>query len=347
MNVNVSHDVILKVTDLQAEFTIGDGNDESQVQVLSGVSFEVKRGQTLGIVGESGCGKSVTAMSIMGLLPRPHGQVTGGSVLFSGSGQDEELTTLDPENLYKMRGNRISMIFQEPMTALNPVHTVGQQIGEVFKLHRPELGRKQRRDAMISILEKVGISAPESRLHVYPHQLSGGMRQRVMIAMALACEPDILIADEPTTALDVTIQAQILELMRELQQETGMAIIFITHDLGVVAEMCDQVVVMYAGQVVEYTNVYRLFEKPKHPYTKGLLQSMPRLDHTSKQHLQTIDGTVPSLQNMPEGCRFSNRCRYVRPPCEQRVPQPEQVFSCKEVHQVACLRADELTFGSS
>ena len=347
MNVNVSHNVILKVTDLKAEFTIGDGDDESQVQVLSGVSFEVKRGQTLGIVGESGCGKSVTAMSIMSLLPRPHGQVTGGSVLFSGSGRDEELTTLAPEDLYKMRGNRISMIFQEPMTALNPVHTVGQQIGEVFKLHRPELGRKQRREAMISILEKVGISAPKSRLHVYPHQLSGGMRQRVMIAMALACEPDILIADEPTTALDVTIQAQILELMRELQQETGMAIIFITHDLGVVAEMCDQVAVMYAGQVIEYTDVYRLFEEPRHPYTNGLLQSMPRLDHTSKQHLQTIDGTVPSLQNMPEGCRFSTRCRYVQPPCEQKVPQGEQISSCKEVHLVACLRVDEITFGSS
>lgn len=347
MNENDSHDVILKVTDLEAEFTVGDGADKRQVQVLSGVSFEAKRGQTIGIVGESGCGKSVTAMSIMGLLPYPHGQVTGGSVLFSGNDQDKELTTLDPDDLYKMRGNRISMIFQEPMTALNPVHTVGQQIGEVYKLHRPELGRKQRTEAMISILEKVGISDPESRLHVYPHQLSGGMRQRVMIAMALACEPDILIADEPTTALDVTIQAQILELMRELQQETGMTIIFITHDLGVVAEMCDQVVVMYAGQVVEYTDVYRLFEEPKHPYTQGLLHSMPRLDHASKQHLQTIEGTVPSLQNMPEGCRFSNRCTYVQPQCEQNVPQRMQLSGCNEVHQVACWRVNDLTFGGS
>ncbi|WP_265449639.1 ABC transporter ATP-binding protein, partial [Aeromonas salmonicida] len=245
---------ILEVRDLEVEFAVDDG----KIKVLDGVSFSVAPGQTLGIVGESGCGKSVTSLAIMGLLPKPHGQVVAGSIRFQG----EELLTLAPDQMYKVRGNRISMIFQEPMTALNPVQTVGDQLMEVFRLHRPEYSKVQRKEAAIAMLQKVGIPEPTQRFAVYPHNLSGGMRQRVMIAMALSCEPDLLICDEPTTALDVTIQAQILELMKELQAQTGMAIIFITHDLGVVAELCDEVVVMYAGRAVEQADVFELFDSP-------------------------------------------------------------------------------------
>lgn len=330
--------IILHIKELSAEFRIGERGDKA-LRVLDGVSFQVAAGQTVGIVGESGCGKSVTALSIMGLLPRPHGQVVGGSIKYMAGQEQVELTTLPPEELYRMRGNRISMIFQEPMTALNPVHTIEQQLGEVFQLHKPELDRRKRREAIIRMLQKVGISAPETRLKAYPHQLSGGIRQRVMIAMALACEPDILIADEPTTALDVTIQAQILELMLELQKESGMAIIFITHDLGVVAEMCDQVVVMYAGRVVEQSDVITLFEQPAHPYTRGLLRSIPRLEHGNKQRLQVIEGTVPTLDKMPQGCRFSGRCDFAEPACSAATPVLQEVA---DNHQVACHRVKEL-----
>ncbi|WP_084181891.1 ABC transporter ATP-binding protein [Vibrio fortis] len=271
-------DVVLEVKDLEVTFD----TDSGVVQVLHGVSFKVKKGKTLGLVGESGCGKSVTSMSIMGLLPKPYGQVVGGEILYN----NQDLVTLPSDSMYEMRGNSISIIFQDPMTALNPVHSIGKQLMEVLALHRPELKKADRREYAVKMLEKVKIPMPEKRIDEYPHNLSGGMRQRVMIAMALACKPDVLICDEPTTALDVTVQASILELMIELQQETGMAMLFITHDLGVVAEVCDDVAVMYGGRVVEYADVFELFDYPKHPYTKRLLGLMPSLDHPPKQQIE-------------------------------------------------------------
>ncbi|WP_330543715.1 ABC transporter ATP-binding protein [Aeromonas hydrophila] len=322
---------ILEVRDLAVEFAVDDG----KIKVLDGVSFKVAPGQTLGVVGESGCGKSVTSLAIMGLLPKPHGQVVAGSIRFQG----EELLSLAPDQMYKVRGNRISMIFQEPMTALNPVQTVGDQLMEVFRLHRPDYSKAQRREAAIAMLQKVGIPEPAQRFAVYPHNLSGGMRQRVMIAMALACEPALLICDEPTTALDVTIQAQILELMKELQAQTGMAIIFITHDLGVVAELCDEVVVMYAGRAVEQADVFELFDHPRHPYTHGLMSSIPRLEDEPKSLLKTIKGQVPALHEMPAGCRFSNRCPHATEICVSAIPATEQLA---ERHGVACHHWREL-----
>lgn len=271
-------DVVLEVKDLEVTFD----TDSEVVQVLHGVSFKVKKGKTLGLVGESGCGKSVTSMSIMGLLPKPYGQVVGGEILYN----NQDLVTLPPDSMYEMRGNSISIIFQDPMTALNPVHSIGKQLMEVLALHRPELKKADRRQYAIKMLEKVKIPMPEKRIDEYPHNLSGGMRQRVMIAMALACKPDVLICDEPTTALDVTVQASTLELMRDLQQETGMAMLFITHDLGVVAEVCDDVAVMYGGRIVEYADVFELFDYPKHPYTKRLLGLMPSLDRPPKQQIE-------------------------------------------------------------
>ncbi|WP_084722148.1 ABC transporter ATP-binding protein [Photobacterium aquae] len=279
-------DIILSVRDLETEFTTDDG----VVKILHGVTFDVRKGRTLGIVGESGCGKSVTSMSIMGLLPKPYGRVVGGQILYRGT----DLVTLPAEEMYAMRGDRISMIFQDPMTALNPVHTVGRQINEVLELHRPDLDKAQRDEYSLDMLKKVKIPMPEKRLKEYPHNLSGGMRQRVMIAMALACKPDILICDEPTTALDVTVQASILELIDELQEETGMSVIFITHDLGVVAEICDDVAVMYGGKVVEYADIFDLFDSPKHPYTERLMGLMPSLDSQPKQpiEIKPIDTTL-------------------------------------------------------
>lgn len=271
-------DVVLEVKDLEVTFD----TDSGVVQVLHGVSFKVKKGKTLGLVGESGCGKSVTSMSIMGLLPKPYGQVVGGKILYN----NQDLVTLPPHSMYEMRGNAISIIFQDPMTALNPVHSIGKQLTEVLALHRPELKKNDRREYAIRMLEKVKIPMPEKRIDEYPHNLSGGMRQRVMIAMALACKPDVLICDEPTTALDVTVQASILELMIELQHETGMAMLFITHDLGVVAEVCDDVAVMYGGRIVEHADVFELFDSPKHPYTKRLLGLMPSLDQPPKQQIE-------------------------------------------------------------
>ncbi|MGR3135775.1 ABC transporter ATP-binding protein [Vibrio vulnificus] len=274
----MNSEVVLSVKNLETEFQTDDG----AVQVLHGVSFDVKKGRTLGLVGESGCGKSVTSMSIMGLLPKPYGRVIGGEILYRG----KDLVTLPADEMYVMRGDRISIIFQDPMTALNPVHTVGKQLMEVLKLHRPDLDRKARREQALEMLKKVRIPMPEKRLDEYPHNLSGGMRQRVMIAMALACKPEILICDEPTTALDVTVQASILELINELQEETGMAVIFITHDLGVVAEICDDVAVMYGGKIVEYADVFELFDAPKHPYTERLMGLMPSLEHEPKQLIE-------------------------------------------------------------
>ncbi|MGE6107504.1 ABC transporter ATP-binding protein [Aeromonas sobria] len=328
----ISKAPILEVRDLEVEFSV----DEGQVKVLDGVSFQVAPGQTLGIVGESGCGKSVTSLAIMGLLPQPHGRVVAGAIDFQG----EALLGLSPDQMYKVRGNRISMIFQEPMTALNPVKTIGAQLVEVFALHRPEYSKRDRKEAAIAMLRKVGMPEPEARFDVYPHNLSGGMRQRVMIAMALACEPDLLICDEPTTALDVTIQAQILALMKELQAQTGMAILFITHDLGVVAELCDEVVVMYAGRAVERAQVFDLFERPHHPYTHGLMRSIPRLEDAPKTLLNTIKGQVPSLSEMPAGCRFSNRCPHASARCVGEVP-PVELLANR--HAVACHHWKEIS----
>ncbi|HAS6307076.1 ABC transporter ATP-binding protein [Vibrio vulnificus] len=276
----------MSVRDLEVSFTTDDG----PVKVLHGVNFDVRAGRTLGLVGESGSGKSVTSMSIMGLLPKPYGQIVNGQILYRGT----DLVTLPAEQMYAMRGDRISIIFQDPMTALNPVHTVGRQINEVLELHRPDLDKRARNEYALEMLKKVKIPLPEKRLNEYPHNLSGGMRQRVMIAMALACKPDILICDEPTTALDVTVQASILELMNELQQETGMAMIFITHDLGVVAEVCDDVAVMYGGRIVEYAEIFELFDHPKHPYTERLMGLMPSLDSEPKQliDIKPIDSSI-------------------------------------------------------
>ncbi len=291
---------LLEVQNLVTAFDTEGG----QLVAVDGVSFEVESGKTLGIVGESGCGKSVTAFSIMQLLPQPMGKVLGGKILLHG----ENLLEVSERRMHEIRGNDITMVFQEPMTALNPVQKIGRQVGEVFQLHRPELTDEEVRAASIDILDKVGIPAPEIRIDEYPHQLSGGMRQRVVIAMALALKPDLVIADEPTTALDVTVQAQILDLMKGLQEEMGMAIVLITHDLGVIAETCDEVLVMYAGRVVERGAVTTIFGSPQHPYTQGLIQSIPRIDNQRKTKLKTIEGNVPPLNAMPQGCRFASRC---------------------------------------
>ena len=294
----------------------------------------MEEGETLGIVGESGCGKSVTAHSIMRLLPQPMGQIVGGSVRFGG----RDLAGLSVEEMERVRGNDIGMVFQEPMTALNPVHTVGKQLTEVMLLHRDISADQAIRDA-IELLARVGIPSPDVRMGEYPHQLSGGMRQRVVIAMALACEPALLIADEPTTALDVTIQAQILELIRNLQSDMGMAVILITHDLGVIAETSDHVVVMYAGRVAEQGTVFDIFDRPTHPYTRGLLASIPRLETPPKSRLSIIEGMVPGLMDLPPGCRFQNRCPHAKDDCATQAPQVEVVA---DDHRVSCLRWREL-----
>ncbi len=291
-------DNLLEVRNLVTAFD----TDVGQLTAVDGVSFEVRKGQTLGIVGESGCGKSVTAMSVMRLLPQPMGKILGGDVFFDGV----NLATLPRDEMRSIRGNRISMIFQEPMTALNPVHPIGKQICEVLTQHN-DYGPDEAWKMAIEMLEKVGIPSPEIRVTEYPHQLSGGMRQRVVIAIALACGPELVIADEPTTALDVTIQAQILDLMKSLQRDLGMSIILITHDLGVIAETCDEVCVMYAGRVVERASAREIFEKPRHAYTQGLLNSIPRLNGIPKMKLNTIDGMVPALKDLKSGCRFAPR----------------------------------------
>jgi oligopeptide/dipeptide ABC transporter ATP-binding protein len=323
---------LLSVRSLETAFTV----EGAVVPVLDRVSFELYPGQTVGVVGESGCGKSVAALSIMRLLPQPSGRITGGQVLLDGS---LDLVSLPAEEMRTIRGRRIGMIFQEPMTALNPVHTVGRQLAEVYERHRNDIPRNGVVKECVAMLEQVGIPAPEKRLGEFPHQLSGGMRQRVMIAMALATEPDLLIADEPTTALDVTIQAQILTLMEQLQQKSGTALLFITHDLGVIAEICDRVVVMYAGQVVETGLVDDLFHATRHPYTRGLLSSIPRLAGTPKTRLATIDGMVPPLDALPAGCRFSNRCPFVIEHCRNQRPELAQAAPG---HQVRCHRHEEV-----
>jgi oligopeptide/dipeptide ABC transporter ATP-binding protein len=319
-----SKNALLRVRDLRTSFQTETGT----VRALDGISLAVEKGKTLAVVGESGCGKSVTAMTIMGLVQEANGFVESGEILFEG----QDLTKISKEKMRAIRGDRISMIFQEPMTALNPVYTIGEQIAEVVRIHRG-MSRRESLQEALRMLKLVHIPDPEQRLHEYPFQLSGGMRQRVMIAMALACEPSLLIADEPTTALDVTIQAQILRLMKELQHEKQTSIIFITHDLGIVAEMADYVVVMYAGKAVEYGDVFSIFENPRHPYTKGLLQSIPSATVTKKQKLFTIEGTVPSLRNLPQGCRFNTRCPFAFERCFAQNPELTQLPGD---HSVAC-----------
>lgn len=300
---------ILEINGLRTSFF----TEELEVKAVDGVSFHLPKGKTVGIVGESGSGKSITALSILQLLNRP-GKIVDGEVLFKG----KDLTKANEREIRSIRGNEISMIFQEPMTSLNPVYTIGKQIGEALKIHEKFDKAKQRKRA-IELLELVGIPSPEQRFKQYPHELSGGMRQRVMIAMALACNPELLIADEPTTALDVTIQAQILELMKRIQKEFGMSVIMITHDLGVVAETCDYVAVMYAGKIVEFQDVRSLFKKPKHPYTVGLMKSIPRHD-TDVDELEPIRGTVPNPDEMPVGCRFAPRCPFATDLCNEKLP---------------------------
>ena len=285
---------------------------------VDGVDFTLRKGETLGIVGESGCGKSVTSMSILHLLP-PEGRIVDGTIRFKG----RDITHLPPDEMTKLRGKEIAMIFQEPMTSLNPVYTVGWQISEMIRQHE-KVSKKEAREKAIEMLRLVNIPAPEKRVDEYPHELSGGMRQRVMIAMALACDPELLIADEPTTALDVTIQAQILDLMRHLKQTLNTSIMMITHDLGVVAEMSDYVLVMYAGMVMEYSDVNTLFAEPLHPYTQGLMKALPRMGEIQDK-LYVIEGTVPSLYELPAGCRFWPRCPYATERCKGEVPELYEV----------------------
>ncbi len=321
---------LLEVSGLRVGFKTGDGF----VSAVNGLSYEVESGSTLGIVGESGSGKSVNALSIMGLIPRPPGRIESGTIKLRG---EDLLTKTEPE-MRKIRGKDIAMIFQDPMTSLNPVLTVGDQISEAVRLHL-KLGRKDALAKTIDMLRLVHIPLPEKRVREYPHQLSGGMRQRVMIAMALSCDPDVLIADEPTTALDVTIQAQIVHLMNEMQQRLGSAIVLITHDLGVVAETCKYVLVMYAGNLVEYGTAQQIFDAPKHPYTMGLLASLPRLDEKNPARLIPIDGQPPNLLRIPSGCSFAPRCRYRMPACEAAVP----LYDFGDGHVARCFLYDEKT----
>jgi len=305
--------------------------DAGQVHAVDGVDLAIDRGETLGVVGESGCGKSVTALSVMKLIPVPPGRIVAGQILWRG----RDLVPLEPRAMRTIRAREIAMVFQEPMTSLNPVYTVGEQIAEVLRLHQ-KLGRRAAYERAIAMLRLVHIAQPERRAGDYPHQFSGGMRQRVMIAMALSCNPQLLIADEPTTALDVTIQAQILELLGELKSKLGMAVMLITHAMGVIAETAQRVVVMYAGQVIEEATVKVLFSAPRHPYTQGLIRSIPRIDMaaTHKARLEAIPGTVPSLLDPAPGCRFAPRCPHVRDECRRATPPLREIAAG---HKVACV----------
>jgi peptide/nickel transport system ATP-binding protein/oligopeptide transport system ATP-binding protein len=317
---------LLSIEGLRTTFRTAHG----EIAAVDGVDLSVARGRTLGIVGESGCGKSILSLSIMRLVPAP-GRIAAGRITFEG----RDLLALSPAAMRDIRGNRIAMIFQEPMTSLNPVFTVGDQIMEAMRAHDRAASAAALRARAIEALNRVRIPAPERRFEEYPHQLSGGMRQRVMIAMALACNPDLLIADEPTTALDVTVQAQILDLLRELQRESGMAIILITHDLGIVAEMADEVAVMYAGRVVERAPGAAIFDDPQHPYTLGLLGSIPKIDET-RDRLLAIEGTVPPPFDLPQGCRFHPRCVFADAACAAHDPPLRDLGAA---HRVACLHA--------
>lgn len=312
---------LLHIENLKTVISSKDG----KLVPVDGVDITIPKGKTVGIVGESGCGKSMTAMSVMGLLPNTT-HIEEGKILF----QDMDLTKLNPKELRKITGDKISIIFQEPMTSLNPVIQVGKQVREAILLHE-KVSKEEAKQRVIEIFRQVGIPEPERRYNAYPHQLSGGLRQRVMIGMAMVCNPDLLIADEPTTALDVTIEAQILHLMRQLQKDKGTSIMMITHNLGVVAEICDQVYVMYAGKVVESAEVHELFQNPKHPYTQGLLGALPKMD--SRQRLNSIDGMVPTLKDMPTGCRFAPRCPMATQKCREEQPALVDVTAG---HQVRC-----------
>ncbi|XID92678.1 ABC transporter ATP-binding protein [Paenibacillaceae bacterium WGS1546] len=319
-------DTLLEVRDLATEFS----TDQKTLRVVDGISFDVEHGQTVGLVGESGSGKSITSFSVMGLIKKP-GRIAGGSIRLEG----QELTDRSPRQMRKIRGKEIAMIFQEPMTSLNPVITIGEQIAESIRIHEG-LSKRDAMQRALEMVKKVGIPMAETRLKQYPHQLSGGMRQRIMIAIALSCNPKLLIADEPTTALDVTIQAQILELMKELKQETGMGVLLVTHDLGVVAEICDKVIVLYAGQIVESGPVTQVFLNPQHPYTEALLKSIPS-SAGGRGKLYSIPGQVPSANAMPQHCRFHTRCPHAFDRCKTETPQLESV---QEGHMVSCWKRD-------
>jgi peptide/nickel transport system ATP-binding protein len=318
---------LLSIRGLKTHFKTDDG----MVRAVDGVDLHIDSGETLGVVGESGCGKTVTAMTVLKLIQMPPGRIVEGSILWQG----RDLVPLPPAEMQKIRSKEIAIVFQEPMTSLNPVYTVGAQIAETLRLHE-KLNRRDAMDRAVEMLRLVNIPTPERRVHDYPHQFSGGMRQRVMIAMALSCNPKLLIADEPTTALDVTIQAQILDLMAEMKQRLGMAIMLITHAMGVVAETAQRVVVMYAGRVVEEATVDRLFAEPLHPYTQGLIRSIPRIDSSAgkKLRLEAIGGSVPNLINPPPGCRFAPRCKHAMPACTEALPPLREVAPG---HKVACI----------
>jgi peptide/nickel transport system ATP-binding protein len=324
--MSANSESLLRIEDIRTVFRGPSGD----VAAVDGVSLEVRRGQTLGIVGESGCGKSMLSLSVMRLVPQP-GRIAQGRVLFEG----RDLLALPASEMRDIRGNRIAMIFQEPMTSLNPVFTVGDQITEAMRAHDRRASKADLRARAIAALERVRIPAAARRFEEYPHQMSGGMRQRVMIAMALACDPDLLIADEPTTALDVTVQAQILDLLRDLQQQSGMAIILITHDLGIVAEMADEVAVMYAGRVVERSSGPAIFDDPQHPYTLGLLGSIPKIEE-DRERLLAIEGSVPAPFALPRGCRFHPRCVFAAEACTEVDPPLRELGPG---HRAACIRA--------
>ncbi len=318
-------DTLLEVSNLKTVFRQGD----AVVEAVNGVSFDVRRAETVAIVGESGSGKSITAMSIMGLIPSPPGEIVQGRIVFDG----RDLLELDDEQMRQVRGNEIAMIFQEPMSSLNPVLTIGWQLAEPIRIHRRARGRANVWQRCRELLGRVRIAEPERRLAAYPHEFSGGMRQRVMIAMGLACEPKLIIADEPTTALDVTVQAQVLELLRDVTRQTGSSMILITHDLGVVARYADRINVMYAGHIVERGTAADIFRAPKHPYTLGLMRSIPRLDQPVGVRLEPIDGQPPDLAKLPPGCPFSPRCRYAVERCRSERPPMTQVSA---QHWKAC-----------
>jgi len=322
---------LLHIRGLKTHFA----SDEGTVQAVDGVDLTIARGETLCVVGESGCGKTVTALSVLKLIPMPPGRIAGGEILWQG----KDLVALDAAEMNRIRASEIAIVFQEPMTSLNPVYTVGDQLAEVIQLHQ-QLGRRAALERAAEMLALVQIPNPQRRIHDYPHHFSGGMRQRVMIAMALSCDPKLLIADEPTTALDVTIQAQILDLLQDMKSRLGMSIMLITHAMGVVAEVAQRVAVMYAGKVVEEAPVERLFENPRHPYTQGLIRSIPRLDLAAarKQRLETIAGTVPKLIDPPVGCRFAARCRFAIDECSRAEPPLREI---EMGHKVACIRAEE------
>jgi peptide/nickel transport system ATP-binding protein/oligopeptide transport system ATP-binding protein len=317
-------DNLLEVTNLKTYFYTDDG----VVKAVNGIDFKIKKGETLGMVGESGSGKSISSLSIIRLIPIPPGKIVDGKILFKG----KDLLRYNIDEIRKVRGNDISMIFQEPMTSLNPVLTIGNQILETIVLHQ-KVAKDRAKKKAIEMLNLVGIPNPEKRFYEYSHELSGGQRQRVMIAMALSCNPDLLIADEPTTALDVTIQAQILELIKKLQDEIGMAVLMITHDLGVIAEIADNVVVVYAGKAMEYSNVLNIFQNPKHPYTKSLMKSIPKLTDKANKKLEVIEGSIPDPLFLPSGCKFHPRCKYTNDICMKEEPKLEKI---DDNHYVRC-----------